>query len=80
MPSRGTLLDPPTLIHWHYQMTLQPSDPDFANLTTIIESGFPQFHLELPPTFQKYYQFHEHLNTVDGVILYKDLVVIPPSL
>ena len=56
------------------------SNRDMVHLMSIIESGFPNFRHELPPTLREYYQFRDHLYTVDGVILYKDRIVIPPSL
>ena len=34
----------------------------------------------LPLALREYYQFCEHLYTVNGVILYKNCIVIPPSL
>ena len=53
---------------------------DMATLLHIIESGFPQFRHELPAALREYHQFRDHLYTVDGVILYKHRIVIPPSL
>ena len=35
---------------------------------------------ELPPQLQEYHQFRDDLYTVDGIILYKERIVIPPSL
>jgi hypothetical protein len=49
-------------------------------LVSIIESGFPEFRHELPRDLHEYFQFRDNLYTVDGVILYKDRVVIPPQL
>ena len=49
-------------------------------LASIIESGFPDLRHELPRELHEYFQFCENLYTVDGVILYKDRVVIPPLL
>ena len=37
------------------------------------------FKHELPPTIQHYHQFHDHLYTFDGVILYKDRILIQSS-
>ena len=54
-------------------------DPDLHTLITIIKSGFPELQHELPPARQEYNRFHEHLHTIDGVILYKDHIMIPPS-
>ena len=56
------------------------SNRDMTQLINIIESGFPNIRHELPRALQEYYQFREHLYTVDGVILYKNRIVIPPSL
>ena len=67
-------------ITWDRVRLATTSDQDMAALLHIIEHGFPQFRHELPATLQEYYQFRDHLYTVDGVILYKDRIVIPPSL
>ncbi len=56
------------------------SDPNMNTLVSIIESGFPAFRHELPRDLHEYFQFRDNLYTVDGVILYKDRVVIPPQL
>ena len=45
-----------------------------------IETGMPEFRHELPPPLREYFQLRDELSTVDGVILYKDRLVIPPSL
>jgi hypothetical protein len=45
-----------------------------------IESGIPEFRHEFPPHLREYFQFREHLYTIDGVILYTDIINIPPSL
>ena len=67
-------------VTWDKVKLATTSDPELSTLTTIIESGFPEFRHELPQALQEYYQFREHLYTVDGVILYKDRIVIPPAL
>jgi hypothetical protein len=36
--------------------------------------------MSFPPQLREYFQFREHLYTIDGVILYKDRIIIPPSL
>ena len=50
------------------------------SLVDLIESGIPKFRHELPGSLREYFQFRDSLHTVDGVILYKDRVLIPPSL
>ena len=56
------------------------SDATMNQLIFTIESGFPEFRHELPQPLQEYFQFRDNLYTVDGVILYKERVVIPPAL
>ena len=67
-------------ITWDRVKLATTSDKDLTQLVSIIESGFPESHREIPPALQEYYQFRKHLYAVDGVILYKDHIVIPPSL
>ena len=56
------------------------SDTDLNRLLSIIESGVSEERDHLPPPLQCYHQFRKHLYSVDGVILYKERVVIPSSL
>ena len=67
-------------VTWDRVKVATASDHDMVHLMSIIESGFPIFRHELPPALPEYYQFCDQLYTVDGVILYKDRIVIPPSL
>ena len=56
------------------------SDENMIQLISIIEDGFPPNRNDMPPELQEYHQFREHLSSIDSVVLYKDRVVIPPSL
>ena len=56
------------------------SDPALVELINIIENGFPSNRKELPDNIQEYYQFREHLYTIDGVVLYKKRTMIPKCL
>jgi hypothetical protein len=49
-------------------------------LSSIIDDGFPEHRNDLPNELRHYFQFREHLTTYDGVILYHDRVLVPPSL
>ena len=49
-------------------------------LRDLIENGLPEFRNDLPVALREYHQFRDDLFTVDGVIVYKDRVVIPPAL
>ena len=67
-------------VTWDRVRTATTSDANMAQLVEIVEKGMPESRRELPEPLREYHQLHEHLYTVDGVILYKDRVVIPPSL
>ena len=67
-------------ITWDRVKLAITSDKDLIQLVSIIESGLPESHHKIPPALHEYYQFCKHLYTVDGVILYKDHIIIPPSL
>ena len=56
------------------------SDENMIQLISIIENGFPPNRNDIPPELREYHQFREHLSSIDSVVLYKDRVVIPPSL
>ena len=56
------------------------SDENMHQLISIIEDGMPEVSDGLPVPLRAFHQFREHLHTLDGVILYKDRIVIPPSL
>ena len=67
-------------VTWDRVKVATASDRDMVHLMSIIDSAFPNFRHELPPALREYYQFCDHLYTVDSIILYKDRIVIPPSL
>jgi hypothetical protein len=67
-------------ITWDRVKEATASDNNMEKLLSIIATGFPAFRHQLPGDLQEYYQFRDHLHTVDGVILYKERIVIPPSL
>ena len=56
------------------------SDDSMTKLLNIIEDGFPTSRDDLPPELREFHRFREHLSSIDGVILYKDRIVIPRSL
>lgn len=67
-------------ITWDHIKVATASDTNMVQLISIIELGFPEFCHELPPALHEYPQFHDHLYTVDGIVLFKARTVIPPSL
>ena len=56
------------------------SDWTMLKLIKLIEDGFPNKRSEMLLQLRDYHQFKDDLNTVDGVITYKDRIVLPPSL
>ena len=56
------------------------SDPSMTTLLTLVEDGFPDHRSVLPADLRPFYQHREFLTSFDGVILFKDRVVVPPSL
>ena len=67
-------------ITWDRVRLATSSDDDFTLLLSIIESGIPEKVHSLPPQLREYHQFRSHLYSVDGVIMYKERVLIPPKL
>ncbi|KAL8583505.1 hypothetical protein ACOMHN_056315 [Nucella lapillus] len=65
-------------VTWEKVQTATASE--LHHLTEIIQSGFPDNRQDLPAALREYFQFRDDLTTIDGVITYKDHVVIPPSL
>lgn len=67
-------------ITWDNVRLATTSDPSMSQLINLIEDGFPDSRAEIHPEVRQYYQFRDHLTTFDGVILYRDRIVIPPAL
>ncbi|RUS74671.1 hypothetical protein EGW08_017577 [Elysia chlorotica] len=67
-------------VTWDNVRLATASDPIMIALSKTIEDGFPDDRTHLPPEIREFYQFRENLSTFDGVILYHDRVVVPPSL
>ena len=67
-------------VTWDRVRTMTASDQDMLDLADLIENGMPDSRLQMPEALRDYFQFRDELSTIDGVILYKDRIVIPPSL
>ena len=65
---------------WNRLRIATVSDDDMNLLLSVIESCIPAESCLLPPQLRKYHPFRDHLYAVDGVIMYKERVLIPPSL
>ena len=69
-----------TSVTWDRVRQATARDDTMNLLLSTIESGIPKHRHELHPTIREYHQFREHLYMIDGVVIYKDRVVIPPTL
>ncbi len=67
-------------VTWDRLREATASDEDMHQLLTLIKRGFPQSRHEIPHSLRSYYQYREHLHSTDGVILYRDCIVIPHCL
>ncbi|GFS27730.1 hypothetical protein ElyMa_005298500 [Elysia marginata] len=72
--------NPIQAVTWDRVRHATSSDEHMFALLSTIENGFPDSRQDLPKPLQAFFQFGENLSTLDGVVLYKDRVVIPPSL
>ena len=67
-------------VNWEQVQTATSSYDNMLLLLSTIEDGIPEFKHQLPPSIREYHQFRKHLYSSDGVVIYKDRIVIPPSL
>ena len=67
-------------VTWDKVRIATASDDNMNQLLHLIESGLPESRQEFPEQLRDYFQFREHLHTIDGIVIYKDRVVVPPSL
>ena len=66
------------IVDWEQVQIATSSDKNM--LLSAIKDGFPEFKHQLPPPIREYHQFRKHLYSSDGVVIYKDRIVIPSSL
>ena len=78
--SEDTALGGISSITWDDVRAATASDQSMVELTDFIENGFPTSKDNLPAEIRPYYQFRDKLTSFDGVALYNDRVIIPPSL
>ena len=67
-------------VTWDDVRITTSSDPTMCRLAELIRQGFPDLPSDLTRDIRPYHQFRENLAEFDGVCLYKDRIIIPPSL
>ena len=68
------------VVDWEQVQIATTSDENMFLLLSFIENGFPESKCQLPLPIREYHQFRKHLYSSDGVVIYKDCIVIPPPL
>lgn len=69
-----------TALSWERIAAETASDPTFSRLLEGIDNGFTDVSRTTVPGIAPFWTYRESLYAIDGVILYEDRVVIPPSL
>ena len=67
-------------VTWEKVKAVSSNDQAMCLLADYIKTGFPSSRMDLPETIRCFWEARENLRYSDGVILYKDRIVIPPSL
>ncbi len=67
-------------ISWDDIRLATASDPSMVELLNAVEDGFPGTKSDLSEGIRPFHQYRNCLTSFDGVILYRDRIVIPPSL
>jgi len=67
-------------VYWNQVCTATSSDESMLLLLSIIKEGMPDHKSQHPPQLRDYHHLIEHLYSIDGKIIYKDRMIIPPSL
>ena len=67
-------------VTWDKVRQATSSDDNMNHLLTLIDSGMPVSRHDLPVKLQEYHQYRDNFYCVDGVIIYRNRIVIPPTL
>ena len=70
----------PHTVNWEQVQVATSSDENMVLLLSAVEDGLPEVKHQLPPPIREFHQFRGHLYSSVGVVIYKDHIVIPPSL
>ena len=73
-------LKPLQSVTWDNVCITTTSDLDMRKLVKIIEPGMSDNRNDIPTPLLEYHQFRNYLSTIDGVAIYIDRIIIPPSL
>ena len=67
-------------VTWDNVREATTSDEETSLFRDTIETGIPNNRDDMPSTIRHYHQHRDQLYTVDGVVMYRDRIVIPQKL
>lgn len=67
-------------VTWDRVREATTSDSDMRTLEEMAADGFPDSKVDMPESIRTFHQYRDDITSTDGVILYKDRVIIPPLL
>lgn len=67
-------------VTWERVRSESLKDQEIGQLIDLIQHGFPNEKSKIPNVIREYWGFRDELSVFDGVVLYKDRIVIPSSL
>lgn len=67
-------------ITWQQVKEETLKDETMTQLVALVENGFPTEKYKLTCPLKQFWEFRNSLFSADGIIFYKDRIVIPPSL
>ena len=67
-------------VTWDRVREATSSDVDMHTLEEMATDGIPDSNIDMPETIRDYHQYRENITSTDRVILYKGMVIVPPSL
>ncbi|XP_047123065.1 uncharacterized protein LOC124806330 [Hydra vulgaris] len=73
-------IDKMIAVTWDSVKAETEKDTDFKVLMLAIENGFPKNKNNFIPNFLPFWEYRNDLMVFDGVIIYNDRIVIPPTL
>ena len=73
-------LSTPQPVTWPRLVAASAGDSSVASLLSLIQSGLPENKTQWPEHLHDFFRHRESLSHVDGVILFKNRPLIPPSL
>ena len=79
-PAAIYVMDTVQAVTWDRVREATASDPTMRGLITLIEDGYPSNKSEVPDSLSIFFQHRDKLSVTEGVVMYCDRLVIPPSL